>query len=116
MKTWTRPLSLRRRATSRRAGLPARSVGEAARDATRVRGATAAPTAADHLLSEVAAAAMLVARGAAVRVVVCNAPATIDFDELRVIADRFDVRIEPIVRVGGGGLDLAVFSQAASRG
>ena len=70
----------------------------------------------DRLLSEVAAAAMLVARGTAVRVVVCNAPATIDFDELRLIADRFDVRVEPIVRVGGGGLDLAVASGAASHG
>ncbi len=72
--------------------------------------------AADRLLSEVVAAAMLVGRGTAARVVVCNAPTTIDFDELRLIADRYDVRIEPVVRVGGGGVDLAVASRAASRG
>lgn len=114
MKTWTRPLSLRRRATARRPGLSTRSAGRIAATAAPA----AAPTtgAADHLLSEVVAAAMLVGRGTAARVVVCNAPTTIDFDELRLIADRYEVRIEPVVRVGGGGVDLAVASRAASRG
>lgn len=75
-----------------------------------------ASDAAGQLLVEVVAAAMLVGRGAAARVVVCNAPATIDFDELRLIADRYSVGIDPIVRVGGGGVDLAVVPRAASRG
>jgi hypothetical protein len=84
--------------------------------AAPARAAEPSTAASDHLLAEVQAAAMLVGRGTAVRVVVCNAPASIDFDELLVIADRHGVRIEPIVRVGGGGLDLAVVSRAASGG
>ena len=114
MKTWTRPLSLRRRAPFRR---PERATPRPIRMETApARAAEAAATAADHLLCEVVAAAMLVGRGTAVRVVVCNAPASMDFDELLVIADRYGVSIEPIVRVGGGGLDLAVVSRAASDG
>jgi hypothetical protein len=118
MKTWTRPLSLRRRATARRPGLSTRSAGRGVGTAARTADANTEPTtaAADHLLSEVVAAAMLVGRGTAARVVVCNAPATIDFDELRLIADRYDVRIEPVVRVGGGGVDLGVAARSASRG
>jgi len=116
MKTWTGPLSLRRRAPFRR---PERATPRPVRTATapaRAAEPATASAAADHLLSEVVAAAMLVGRGTAVRVVVCNAPASMDFDELLVIADRYGVSIEPIVRVGGGGLDLAVVSRAASDG
>lgn len=70
----------------------------------------------ERLLREVAAAALLVARGVATRVVVCNAPVTADFDQIRVVADTFDVHIEPVVRVGGGGFDLAVTREDAPGG
>ncbi len=70
----------------------------------------------ERLLHEVAAAALLVGRGVATRVVVCNAPATVDFDRIRLVADTFDVRVEPVVRVGGGGFDLAVTREDASGG
>jgi hypothetical protein len=114
MTMWTRPLGLLRHRSTRRPG-PAttRADGTAALAAPALEPVT---DAADRLLVEITAAAMLVGRGTASRVVVCNAPATIDFDELRLIADQYDVRIEPVVRVGGGGVDLAVASRSASRG
>jgi len=70
MKTWTRPLSLRRRAPFRR---PERATPRPVRTATapaRAAEPATAAAAADRLLSEVVAAAMLVGRGTAVRVVV----------------------------------------------
>jgi hypothetical protein len=62
----------------------------------------------ERVLRELAGAALLVERGVATRVLVCNVPAAIDLDEVRLLADTFDVVVEPIVRVGGGGLDFAV--------
>ncbi|MEI8334090.1 MAG: hypothetical protein WCH74_09600 [Chloroflexota bacterium] len=62
----------------------------------------------ERLLRELAAAALLVERGLAIRVLVCNGPTAIDLDEVRLLADTFDVVVEPIVREGCGGLDFAV--------
>jgi len=86
---------------------------------SRVRGAPLPPVeapapderdteACDRVLHELAAAALLVERGVATRVLVCNTPVSVDFDEVRLLADTFDVIVEPIVRVGGGGLDFAI--------
>jgi hypothetical protein len=66
----------------------------------------------DRVLRELAAAALLVDRGVATRVLVCNSHARIDFDDVRLLADTFDVVVEPIVRVGGGGFDFIVRHEA----
>jgi hypothetical protein len=125
MKTWTPPLGHLVHARLRSPGspvAPAWTIDEpgvaatAALDAPVADGTAAvAPSTAevvahpaDLLAVEIAAAALLVASGRAPRVVVCNAPASIDLDEVRLLADRYDVRVEPMVRIGGGGLDLAV--------
>jgi hypothetical protein len=70
----------------------------------------------DRVLHELAAAALLVERGVATRVLVCNVPAAIDLDEVRLLADTFDVVVEPIVRVGGGGFDFSVRPASDARG
>jgi hypothetical protein len=70
----------------------------------------------DRVLHELAAAALLVERGVATRVLVCNVPAAIDLDEVRLLADTFDVVVEPIVRVGGGGFDFSVRPVSDARG
>jgi hypothetical protein len=70
----------------------------------------------DRVLHELAAAALLVERGVATRVLVCNVPAAIDLDEVRLLADTFDVIVEPIVRVGGGGFDFSVRPASDARG
>jgi len=62
----------------------------------------------ERALRELTAAALLVGRGVATRVLVCNTPGRIDFDEVRLLADTFSVTVEPIVRVGGGGFDFVV--------
>ncbi len=67
-----------------------------------------ASDASDRLLRELAGSALLVTRGGARSVIVCNAPAEIDFDEVGLIADTLGVRIEPVVRVGGGGFDFRI--------
>jgi hypothetical protein len=76
----------------------------------------AAAPAGDRLLRELASAALLVERGLASRVVVCNAPATIDLAVVHVVADTFHVTVEPVVRVGGGGFDFAVSAGARPSG
>ena len=62
----------------------------------------------ERLLCEVAAAAALVSRGTAARVVVCNAAASIDLDEVRRLVAGHGVAVDQVVRVGGGGIDLAI--------
>jgi hypothetical protein len=114
MRMWISPLAMIFRPAA-----PARGGGSLAVDGTA---AVAAPrfdaeaVASDRLMRELASAALLVCGGIAVRVVVCNAPATVDFDEVRLLADSFGVRMEPIVRVGGGGFDFAVTGGEASDG
>jgi hypothetical protein len=88
------------------------TIGTAALAAAARRDAEVVTHPADLLAVEIAAAALLVAGGTVERVVVCNAPASIDFDEVRLLADRYGVRIEPVVRIGGG-IDLAVLPPAS---
>jgi hypothetical protein len=75
-----------------------------------------ASEACDRVLHELAAAALLVERGVATRVLLCNVPTVVDLDEVRLLADTFDVVVEPIVRVGGGGFDFAVRPASDARG
>ncbi len=105
MKTWFSPTDFLRRSMAR---LPVEAARAEALDDAAVEEETAEQEASDQLLRELASSALLVSRGAATRVLVCNAPASIDFDEVSLIADTLGVRIDPIVRVGGGGFDFAV--------
>jgi hypothetical protein len=75
-----------------------------------------ATDASDRLLRELTAAAMLVQRGVATRVLVANDPVTADLDEVRLLADTFDVVVEPVIRVGGGALDFVVRPRDVRRG
>jgi len=72
--------------------------------------------ASDRLLRELAAAALLVQRGVATRVLVANAPGTADLDEIRLLADAYDVVVEPVIRIGGGAFDFIVRAPGAERG
>ena len=105
MKTWSGPIDFLRRSI---AHVPAEAARADAPDDAATEEETALAEASDQLLRELASSALLVSRGAATRVLVCNAPASIDFDEVSLIADTLGVRIDPIVRVGGGGFDFAV--------
>ena len=70
----------------------------------------------DRLLRELTAAALLVERGVARRVLVANGPCSPDLDEVRLIADTHDVAVEPVVRIGGAALDFVVRRRDACRG
>lgn len=70
----------------------------------------------DRLLRELAAASMLVQRGVATRVVVANGFGNPDLDAVRLVADTYDVAVEPIVRIGGGALDFVVHRRVGDRG
>jgi hypothetical protein len=102
---WLGPISFLRRDPAR---VPEVATFADARDDAAAAEDAVKADASDQLLRELASSALLVSRGVATRVIVCNAPASIDFDEVGLIADTLDVRIDPIVRVGGGGFDFAV--------
>ena len=70
----------------------------------------------DRLLRELAAAALLVQRGVATRVVVANEPGTADLDEISLLADTFAVTVESVIRVGGGAFDFVVHARGDDRG
>jgi hypothetical protein len=70
----------------------------------------------DRLLRELTAASLLVQRGVARRVLVANGPGAPDLDAVRLLADTYDVVVEPIVRIGGGALDFVVRTRDDDRG
>jgi hypothetical protein len=71
--------------------------------------------ASDRLLRELAAGALLVQRGVATRVLVTNEPGVVDLDEVRLLADSFEVTVEPVIRIGGG-FDLVIRARDEERG
>ena len=105
---WLGPIGFLRRGPTR-APVPAAAAAAVDDAAERAEEALATDES-DRLLCEIAGSALLVARGGARSVIVCNAPASIDFDEVGLIADTLGVRIEPVVRVGGGGFDFRIRS------
>ena len=106
MRMWLGPIGFLRRGPAQ---APVPTAAAAAVDVAAGQ-ADEAPASddSDRLLRELAGSALLVARGSARCVIVCNAPASIDFDEVGLIADTLGVRIEPVVRVGGGGFDFRI--------
>ncbi len=65
------------------------------------------PDAGERISYEVLAAARMVREGRAARILVCNEPGPLDAEAIAGLAARFGVRVEPVVRMGGG-IDLAI--------